>query len=128
MLRRARLGRREEPFASTYACAHWGKVPGEPYFSGAGSLPENVGPYLRLVNEYIAPTGFARRLPVPARPREYSRSTDWCDNARRTGAAGRCRAEEARAGDAPSAERRQPCAADVIAALIARTPAAGPSG
>jgi SAM-dependent methyltransferase len=53
MLRRARLGRREEPFASTYAYGHWSRIQSEPYFSGTGSLPENVGPYVRLVSEYI---------------------------------------------------------------------------
>ena len=53
MLRRARLGRREETFATPYAYGYWGRMQNQPYFSGTGSLPENVGPYLRLVNEYI---------------------------------------------------------------------------
>lgn len=53
MLRRARLGRREETFATPYACGYWGRIQNQPYFSGTGSLPENVGPYLRLVSEYI---------------------------------------------------------------------------
>lgn len=53
LVRRARLGGREEPFASAYANGVWGGIAGEPYFSGAGSLPENVGPYLRAVSEYI---------------------------------------------------------------------------
>jgi SAM-dependent methyltransferase len=53
LLRRARLGRREEPFATAYIHGDWGRVGGQPYFSGTGSLPENVGPYLRFVNNYI---------------------------------------------------------------------------
>jgi SAM-dependent methyltransferase len=53
MLRRGRLGRREEAFATPYAHGYWGRIQNQPYFSGTGSLPENVGPYLRLVSEYI---------------------------------------------------------------------------
>jgi hypothetical protein len=43
LLRRARLGRREEAFATPYACGDWGRIQSQPYFSGTGSLPENVG-------------------------------------------------------------------------------------
>jgi SAM-dependent methyltransferase len=50
---RARLGRREETFATPYADGWWGRTGSEAYFSGTGSLPENVGPYLRVVSEYI---------------------------------------------------------------------------
>jgi len=53
LLRRVRLGRREEIFATPYAYGYWGRIQSQPYFSGTGSLPENVGPYLRLVSEYI---------------------------------------------------------------------------
>jgi SAM-dependent methyltransferase len=53
LLRRARLGRREEAFATPYATGHWGRMGSQPYFSGPGSLPENIGPYLRVVSQYI---------------------------------------------------------------------------
>ena len=53
LLRRARLGRREEPFATAYINGDWGGIGSQPYFSGTGSLPENMGPYLQVVNDYI---------------------------------------------------------------------------
>jgi hypothetical protein len=47
------LGRREGRFATIYAENYWGKAAGEPYFSGFGSLSDNLAPYADFASQYI---------------------------------------------------------------------------
>jgi len=62
-LRRLRLGPREEAFATIYRDRQWGRHTADhDFFSGPGSLPENFGPYVQLVNDYIARHPISRVL------------------------------------------------------------------
>jgi SAM-dependent methyltransferase len=47
------LSRRESKYRNVYTHHLWGSVDGEPFFSGPGSLPEHLGPYLEYVGELI---------------------------------------------------------------------------
>ena len=47
------LSRREFTYRNVYTRHLWGSVDDEPFFSGPGSLPEHLTPYLEYVGEFI---------------------------------------------------------------------------
>ena len=76
-LRRVRLGTREATFATIYSDRQWvGPSVDQAFFSGTGSLPENFGPYVKLVSEYIAQHQIRSVLDLGCGDYQVSRALD----------------------------------------------------
>lgn len=76
LLRRIRLGRREERFATVYAEGDWGADGGLRFCSGYGSRPENFAPYAAFVSDYIRRHGIRRVLDIGCGDFRVGRAVD----------------------------------------------------